>query len=46
MILLTPVLVTSGFHIFDTSNSINKPIYASAINGDTVSWINATSATV
>lgn len=33
-----------GFMYFDTS--IGKPIYASAINGDTVTWVDATGATV
>ena len=35
-----------GFMYFDTSSGINKPIYASAISGDTVTWVDATGATV
>lgn len=35
-----------GFMYFDTSSGINKPIYASAINGDTVTWVDATGTPV
>jgi hypothetical protein len=35
-----------GFMYFDTSSGINKPIYASAISGNTVTWVDATGATV
>ena len=33
-----------GFKYFDTT--LGKPIYASAISGDTVTWVDATGATV
>lgn len=35
-----------GFQFFDTSVGINKPIYASAISGDTVTWVDATGTPV
>jgi hypothetical protein len=35
-----------GFMYFDTSISPARPIYASSISGDTVTWVDATGATV
>lgn len=35
-----------GFMYFDTSISPARPIYASAISGDVVTWVDATGATV
>ena len=35
-----------GFEYFDTSISPARPIYASAISGDTVTWVDATGAPV
>jgi hypothetical protein len=39
-------LIYVGFQYFDTSLSPARPIYASAISGDTVTWVDATGTQV